>query len=316
MHLQGLDLNLLIALDALLSERNVTRAAERMHISQPGMSAALQKLRWHFEDELLERIGRRLELTPRARQLVDPVRDILTRVRALSDAEEQFDPSGADRLFRLAGSSLCSGLLALPLAQRLIREAPGIRFQFEDLSEATLQRLSEGGIDFAIVVSQLLTLDPAGLDKTFSETPLFNDRFVLVVAADNDQVGETLTYQQFCAIPYVGVQFGIQTASIAEKILRHQADHPTVKFWLPSFHEAFRVVAGTGLATIAPRMLAKRYARTLNLRIIDPPPLDLPILAEQLCWHPRNDPDPGHRWFRDIVLEVTQQVMAETGNDA
>ena len=92
MHFQGVDLNLLVALDALLSEKSVTRAAERIHISQPGMSAALQKLRWHFSDQLLERVGRRLELTPLAHGLAEPLKEILFKVRQILDTEPSFNP--------------------------------------------------------------------------------------------------------------------------------------------------------------------------------------------------------------------------------
>lgn len=312
MHLQGLDLNLLIALDALLSEHNVTRAAERVHISQPGMSAALQKLRWHFKDELLERIGRKLELTPRARTLVDPVRDILHRVRTLTAGEEGFDPSTAERLFRIGGSSLCSELLALPLARKLMEEAPGIRFQFDDLLSDTLTRLFEGGLDCTITVTQMLTLDPVCIDKSLSERPLFTDRLVVAVAKDNPHVGETLGYEQFCTLPYVETRFGSTSTSIAEQILRRQTRRPVTHFWFPSFHQTLNAVAQTDMVAIAPSLLVKRYAETLPLRIVEPP-LELPPLPERLFWHPRNDFDPGHRWFRDLVSRVTAEVVQ--GND-
>lgn len=119
MHLQRLDLNLLIALDALLTERNVTRAAERIYISQPGMSAALQKLRQHFSDPLLERIGRNMELTARGRALADPVKTILTQIRELNDQCKSFDPSQAQRVFRISATTYVSELLAVPLIARL-----------------------------------------------------------------------------------------------------------------------------------------------------------------------------------------------------
>lgn len=309
-HLQGLDLNLLIALDALLSEHNVTRAAERVHISQPGMSAALQKLRWHFKDELLERIGRKLELTPRARALVDPVRDILHRARMLTADDDGFDPGTAERLFRLGGSSLCSELLALPLAQRLMQEAPGIRFQFDDLLADTLTRLFEGGLDCAITVTQMLSLDPVCLDKSLSERPLFTDQLVVAVAESNPLVGDTLSYEEFCSLSYIETRFGSHSNSIAEQILRQQGQRPLTRFWMPSFHQSLSAVAQTDMITIAPSLLVKRYGETLALRSVEAP-LELPSLPEQLFWHPRNDFDPGHRWFRELVTQVTAEVVQD-----
>lgn len=309
LHLQGLDLNLLIALDALLVERNVTRAAERMNISQPGMSAALQKLRWHFKDELLERIGRRLELTPRARELVDPVRDVLDRIRELAAPEQGFDPASAERLFRLGGSSFCSELLAIPLAQRLMSEAPGISFQFDDLLADTLPRLFEGSLDCTITLAQRLTLDPACVDKSLSEKPLFADRMVIALARGSQLVGESVTYEQFCELPYVETRFGGNFNSMSEQILRRHARRPRVHYWLPSFQQSLGLVSQSNMVTIAPSMLVRRYADVLGLRFIETP-VEIPLLEERLFWHPRNDLDPGHRWFRNLLAEIAAEAVA------
>jgi LysR family transcriptional regulator, nod-box dependent transcriptional activator len=308
-HFKGLDLNLLIALDALLAERNVTRAAERIHISQPGMSAALQKLRWYFKDELLERIGRRLEPTPRARELMDAVRQILDQVKALGEPEKAFDPRKEKRIFRLGCSTFCSEIIALPLALRLAAVAPGISVQFNDILPDTLTRLLDGGIDVTVTVGQRLTLDPALVDRPLRDRPLFSDYMVLVAARRNRALEGTLDYDQLCKLPYVETRFGGDLDSMPEQTLRQQNRRPKTQLWLPNFQQALAVVAASDMVTIAPSLLARRYADTLNLRILDVP-FHIPVLEERLFWHPRHDGDLGHCWFRDVLTEV---VAASVG---
>lgn len=310
MHLQGLDLNLLIALDALLTEHNVTRAAERIHISQPGMSAALQKLRWHFKDPLLERIGRRLELTPRARELVEPVRDILHRVRALSAADHDFDPATVQRVFRIACSTYCSELFALPLASRLSKIAPGVAVQFDDLLSDTVTRLIDGSLDCTITVLQRLTLYQtcAGAEKSLNNRELFSDRLVLAAAANNRALDSLSSYDEFCDLPYVETRFGNQFMSLSEEIFQCQGRLPKTRMLLPSFQQTLQLVAATDMVAMAPLKLIERYADQLGLRWIDAP-IELPVLDEQLFWHPRNDQDPGHRWFRDVLADVIEATI-------
>src|ERR1700753_1546934 len=133
MHLNRFDMNLLIALDALLREKNVTRAGERIYLSQSTMSGALQRLRDYFGDELLVRVGRELELTPRAQTLVDPVRDILLRVQAALESEPSFDPATAARRFSIVMSDYCFLTFLRPVIKRLQEEAPGITCRVEPL---------------------------------------------------------------------------------------------------------------------------------------------------------------------------------------
>ncbi len=310
MHLQGLDLNLLIALDALLTETNVTRAAERIHISQPGMSAALQKLRWHFKDPLLERIGRRLELTPRARELVEPVRDILHRVRGLSAPDCEFDPATAQRVFRVACSTYCSEMFALPLAARLGKTAPGIAIQFDDLLCDTVARLIDGSVDCTITLLQRLTLDPAhaGAEKSLNSQGLFSDRLVIAAAAGNVALASLTTYDEFCELPYVETRFGNQFLSLSEDIFQRQGRQPATRMRLPSFQQTLQLIAETDMVGMAPLRLVERYADRLGLQWVECP-IEIPVLDEQIFWHPRNDQDAGHRWFRELLTEVVESVM-------
>lgn len=312
MHLRGLDLNLLIALDVLLVECNVTRAAEKMNISQPGMSGALRKLREHFDDPLLESVGRQMELTPRARELQDAVHDVVQRARRLVEMAPAFDPASSDRMFTIAGSSLCSELLAMPLTRRLLAEAPGIRLRFEDLSDISIMNLHRGSIDAVITIPQAIRLNDREIAREFGEQLLFTDRMVLAMAAGNPLIGDTLTYEQLCRLQFVETRFSGLMPTIPEQILRRQIKQPLIHFWLPNFQQSLVVAANTDMVTILPSLIVARHRKDLDVRAMEVP-FDLPLLSERLYWHPRHDDDLGHVWLREVLAEVAAEATAVPG---
>lgn len=168
----------------------------------------------------------------------------------------------------------------------------------------------EGSLDCTITLAQRLTLDPACVDKAISGKPLFSDRMVIAVARDNPLVGDTLTYDEFCALPYVETRFGGNFTSIGEQIVRRQPRRPRVRFWLPNFQQSLSMVAHSEMVTLAPSILVQRCADALGVRAVAPP-LALPMLEENLYWHPRNDNDPGHRWFRGVIADIVAEIVAE-----
>lgn len=315
MHFKGLDLNLLVALEALLSERNVTRAAERIHLSQPGMSAALQKLRWHFSDQLLERVGRRLDLTPKARELVEPVRDILFRVGRLIDHEPDFDPQTAKRVFRLAMSNVGSEVLAAPLAERLLEIAPGISCQFDDLNSNALTRLNDGQYDICVTIAERTLLDPTYVEDALAEEFLFHDYFVLVGAASNTALTDDIDYDAFCKLPYVEVRFGGDLVSAIEGTLRRQKQRPETNAWVPGYLEATSLVSRTRLVAVVPWRIFSLYRESLKLRFV-PLPFKAQDLDETAVWHVRHNDDPGHRFFRKVLKDVASSLEIQlSGRD-
>ncbi|QEH79089.1 LysR family transcriptional regulator [Sphingomonas sp. C8-2] len=309
MHLRGLDLNLLIALDALFTEKNVTRAAERINISQPGMSAALQKLRWHFSDPLLERVGRRMELTVRGRALADPVREILIKVRDLTDKPEEFDPATARRVFRICATTFCSDILAAPLLRRIEKIAPNISVLFEDLSTSTVQRLVDGQLDFAITVSARILSDEANLDSSLSSLDLFKDEFVLAVSRQNSRIGDAVTFDELCELPYIETRFGNVIASISEQMWRQQPKQPHIRAWLSNFQLTLDTVSHTDMVAIVPLQLVQLHGDRYNVRTLSVP-MEMPTIEERLFWHQRNDQDPGHAWFKGLLQETVQGFLS------
>lgn len=306
MHLEGLDLNLLIALDALLKERNVTRAAERIHISQPGMSAALQKLRRHFSDRLLERVGREMRLTARARALSEPVHSILSQVRGLGEQSGQFDPFSFERVFRIAATTYCCDLLAAPLISRLRETAPLVSLQFDELTVDTADRICDGQIDFGITAAPSL-LRMRHVDNSHLQSrDLFTDSFVVAMAKDNTHAGDSISFDELCDMNYVETRFGGTIVGISEQLWQQQSRQPRICGWLPNFHLTLDVISQTDMATILPLRLVTQRGERRDVRSL-PVPFEMPTLEERLYWHRRNDDDPGHMWMIDAIDDVVEK---------
>jgi LysR family nod box-dependent transcriptional activator len=304
MHLGGLDLNLLVALDALLTERNVTRAAERIHISQPGMSAALRKLRDHFADRLLEQIGRNFELTARGRALVDPVKTILSQINDLDEQSANFDATTARRIFHVSATTYCCDILATLLISRLRKVAPLVSVQFKELSANTADHILDGSIDFAITISARLLEKMQQYEQFMRSETLFTDALVVAMSKDNAFTAKTIGFDELCEMGYVETRFGGVITGVTEQLWRQQPKQPHTCAWLPNFQLALNMVGRTDMATILPSLLVTMQGDIHNVRAL-PVPFELPVLEERIYWHRRNDTDPGHVW-----MERTLQAVA------
>lgn len=305
MHFQRLNLNLLVSLDALLTEKSVTRAAERLHVTQPAMSASLQQLRQYLSDPLLEKVGRQLELTQRGRDLAMPVKELLLRIDTVLHTGENFDPPTAVRTFKVAMSAYMADLLGPPIAQQMIKEAPGTTLQIVDLSSDSFRAIEEGELDYCISVSQRAQKNPPDRPEILASRHLFSDSFVLVSAFENERVFEDITYEQFCKLPYIGLRFSGNLLSLPDVELERQAEHPRVNAWLSSSQNALAAVAVTEAVALVPTRLFMLYRKRLNLKSVQPP-LKLPTIHQTCFYHSRNGLDAGHRWFGDILEAKSQ----------
>lgn len=303
MHLDNFDLNLLVALDALLTEKHVTRAAEKLHVTQPAMSAALSRLRTYFDDQLLIKVGSSLELTPRAQDLVGEVRDLIFRIRTTLRTEPTFDPSTGEREMRLIMSDYAAMVYMPALARSLIETAPGVRCVVEHLTADTLTRVDHGVADFCITIEQRELLEDSPASASLSGELLFEDAFVAIVDSLSDAGKGVLTLEAFLDLPYVEVRFAHTIFSIVDAPLRREGMSPRPSVVIPSFTEAAGLIPGTDMVAIIPRQLARFMAPSFGLTIHQPP-IILPPIRETLIWHKRNDADPAHRWFRSHLHEV------------
>lgn len=307
MQFRDLDLNLLVALDMLLSEQNVTRAAERLHVSQPAMSGALQKLRVHFDDPLLQRFGNQLAPTPRAISLIGPVKDFLHGVDYLLHEEEAFDPLSTERSFRIAMTSYCAEVYGVPLAREMIRAAPNMMCQIQGLRSDALVRLHDGQLDFCVMLADRAFFDPTYLDDNSCERLLFSDEFVLAGDKGNVLFEKAVSYELFCQQPYVEVRLTDTLASVVEQALRRNPCRPQHSISVPSFLTAMLMLQGSDRVAIVPRRLMEIHGRDFGL-ISVAAPLNITTLAETAIWHPRNEADPAHRWVQQLMIDVAQKM--------
>ncbi|HEV8393620.1 MAG TPA: LysR family transcriptional regulator [Vicinamibacterales bacterium] len=305
MDLHLFDLNLLVALDALLTERNVTRAGNRLNLSQSAMSGALARLRHYFHDELLVPVGRQMVLTPMAEGLVGPVRDILLQIRGTLGSKPQFDPATATRHLSLAVSDYVTEILMADVLRAARCEAPHITFELRPVGRRAGEDLESGELDFLIA--------PEGYVSSSQPTDvLFEDTYTCVVWAGSKAVGKTITLEQYLELGHVVVNVAGNEppANYDEQFLRRANFKRRVEVSVPTFSLAPQLVVGTDrVATITTRLAAK-CAEILPLRLL-PLPIAMPPMVEMLQWHKVHEYDPAHHWFRGLLRTVVQQLPSQ-----
>ena len=313
MQLNRFDLNLLIALDALLHEKNVTRAAERVFVSQPAMSAALQKLREFFDDQLLVRIGRDMQLTPRGLSLVGPVREALLQVQATLGTQPTFDPGTVQRTFTLIVSADALLRVMPTVFQRLSREAPGIRCHIEHFSETTLSRLEYGDADLFIGLNSLRLFGLREFPESLRIVDLRPVRWLCAVAHDHPTVGDTITEAQYLALPHVFGWPNSHTVPLEELVRRLLSADLDVRATTQGLLEIPFMLAGTQLVATLPEDLARTLAKLAPIRLL-PVPFATPDTHEVVIWHKRNEPDPGHAWLREVLISAATSSGSSRGD--
>lgn len=298
MNLKGADLNLLVALEALLTEKSVTKAAERLHITQPAMSNALRRIRERFGDEILVRNGRQLELTPAAQTLLAPVQEILSDAEALLNVNRIFDPATARKTYYFMMSDYCADVLMPGLAAYLNREAPRVRCEVEFLSNQALERLSSGELDMCVMPHDLRLIAADTKTDRFHRQEVFRDDFVCVVSADNPVAQNELSLETYVNSPHVCIKFGDGTISMDDQAKRQLGIESSIM--VPAAGTLTKVIAGTSLiATIPHRLL--RASSSDNSVVVFPCPIEIPDVVEVMLWHPRCAHDPSHVWMRNAI---------------
>ena len=295
------DLNLLGALNALLTDRNVTRAAERLNVTQPTMSGMLQRLRYQFDDEILTRNGRHMELTSFGTSLVEPVREALRGVELLIKAEPVFNPATSTREFTLMASDYCTSIFLPQVVSYLASYAPGVRLMMQPIN-TPIERMFSGEIDLCITADDLSLLgQDNGAEKLQSEQ-LFSDEFVCVVAK-NHPLHEGSSIEELLSFPHIGVQMAGTLNTIESVALRQHAPFYKPNFVVGDFSLVACMVSGSSLVGVIQSRLAEVVVRTLPVRTFRPP-FAMPTLNETMLWHYRHIGDPAHIWLRGMLSEV------------
>ena len=296
MRYHKLDLNLLTALKALLTEKNVTRAGESVHITQPAMSGILARLREYFGDPLIVPVGRKMELTPLAESLVEPLTDALLRIDATITTRPEFNPLTTNRRFSVVASDYSINVLLLEVLRRVHREAPGLSVEFRTPSESAPAELEEGEVDFII--------NPESQNSPMqSGVVLFEDSYVIVVDADNHEVGDSIGIEQYLALRHVAFKSGkFGLPHLETWVANRYRDERRVEVITHSFSLLPRLVVGTARIATMHTRLAQQCAGSLPVRLVKPT-FEIPRLVEVLQWHKYRDLDPGSMWFRDMIIE-------------
>jgi DNA-binding transcriptional LysR family regulator len=304
-NLASLDLNLLVSLDALLQERSVTRAAARMGLSQPALSASLARLRRHFGDELLTRVGNEYRLTPLAVQLRELARLALTGVERVFDAQTEFDPAKSTREFTFLVSDYVVAVLGDTVAALLAEEAPNARLRLTANTPAAVDRAHQ------VLLSTDLLVLPHGFVSDLSHRDLYRDEWVCVVSTENELVGDELTVENLETLPWVVTFHGPTAATPASRQMRMRGIEPDVQVITENFLTVPGLVAGSNRIALLQRRLVALLPLNLGIRAL-PPPVEVGQLVEAMWWHPAFDDDPEHAYLRDLVVRATEQALGES----
>ena len=302
MRLDRFDLNLLVVLDTLLEERNVTRASERLHIGQSAGSAALRRLRDHFDDALLVPVGRQLELTPLAKDLVQPVREALLKARQAISARPSFDPSRERREFKLRASDYVISQLVAPALSALARVAPGIRLDLVRPGPAVFEEFERGNFELLILPQQYARR----LDHPSVE--LMQDDHVCLTCKSHPLAGKPMTMDDYFAYGHVIVRLG-DDASIPfeEWFLPRDGHQRQIEVAVDSFGLVPYVLQGTQRIATVHRRLAEDAARRFDVHLY-PAPFPVRPLVEMLFWPRHLDQDPAHAFVRQVLVSSARSV--------
>ncbi len=295
MNLAALDLNLLVALDALLLEANVGRAAMRIGLSQPAASHALRRLRDVLGDPLLVRVGARMELTPRAQALRGPLAQALDQIRGLFIPDD-FDAATSERHFRLMMPDLAVELLAPPLMEKVTRLAPNVRLDIVPWRGPAIVTA-----EFVRTIDLVVSIGNAF--KGFHRQLLYTDRDALVVRRGHPVGAKLRNRDLFLKARHVAVILRGRNSDLIDDWLRSKEIERPIALIVPGYLEALHVVARTDLVAFVPGRLIAALAKPLSLTAVAPP-LD-PGIDEQFLFYPtRAQFDPGSIWLRNLMLKT------------
>lgn len=299
MNLAGLDMNLVVALRALLEERNVTRAGQRIGLSQPAMSAALARLRRHFGDELLCRDGASYELTALGVVLLDRARTACEMLERVFASQAQFDPAREGREFTILASDYAVAVFGVRLARMLHEQAPRIRLTFRQPPAA----IADDPAGLLSTVDGLLM--PHGVISDMPAVELYQDSWKCVVARDNTKVGDQLTLKLLADLPWAAYQRTFD-ATVARQLSMLGVE-PHVQVFVDNFQLLPAMVAGTRRIALVQALLAERLSDDSEIRILECPFEAVPV-REALWWHPVHTHDAGHRWLREMAAQAGTTV--------
>ncbi len=293
--IRSLDLNLLKTFVALLDEGSVTRAADRLGLTQPAVSGMLGRLRDSFDDPLFVRTRRGILPTTRANALAGPIRQILSEVEALLQPSV-FDPATAELTVSLAATDYALHAVVMPFLPRLRAAAPGIRVSVQPVQNDDVHaRFERGEVDLALVTPETAPPD-------LHARHLFDENYVCALRHDHpDASGRSIDIDRFCALDHALVSYaGQRFRGVTDDALAAVGRQRRVVLSVTGFLVLAEVLKTTDLVAVVPSRLVRHDAGLKMLR----PPVEIPGFSKIAVWHDRTHRDPGHRWLRSLLFET------------
>ncbi|HVF90273.1 MAG TPA: LysR family transcriptional regulator [Blastocatellia bacterium] len=309
MNLKSFDLNLLLIFEALMEERNVTRAARRVGLSQPAMSNALTRLRRTFNDPLLVRTPAGMAPTPAAQGMIAAVRAALSQLRAVIEEKPAFDPSASRRTFHLLANDYAEILLLAPMLGTLRVRAGGINLRIQrpaSLFQAPTPAQLADSANLAVgFFPDALTLDAA-----LHFELLWEERNVCIASAAHPSIRGRISMRQYAAAHHVAVFYKTEGPGIIDTLLAQKglARHSTVL--VPHFASVPFLVSDSDLIATVPERLALKFSKLAKLQVL-PVPITIPPFRLTMVWHERVHADPAHSWLRNLIAEIAAEQNGE-----
>jgi DNA-binding transcriptional LysR family regulator len=309
LNLRHLDFTMLLAFDLLMRERSVSRAAEKMYVTQSAMSQILQRLRQQFDDPLLVRTPTGMEPTPRATALVEPVRSMLRDVGRILKSPAQFDPGTSHERFVLAGSDYIEFLVLPRLIERVRKRAPGIEIRVNRAdADSPESRLQNQELDLILGFQAMLNLQ-----GHLRWVRLFDDTIVCIARRGDQSVADEISLEQYLQMGQLLISSCDLNAQIMDRWLAKQGLERRVAVVVPNFLSAPFTVAATDLLLSLPRRIAEACIQSSPLKIVEVP-FGLPAYDLIMAWHPLRDKDPAHTWLREQIIEVSRKIDRDAGS--
>lgn len=298
MDIRALDLNLLKAFDALMTERAVTRAAGRIGLSQPAMSHALSRLRDLFADDLFVRTGTRMEPTPRAREIASLVSPAIEHIEAALNLGARFDPAGSTAIFTAGMAEYAEVALVGKLAESFARQAPRATLRLSAVTgQDAADRLDSGTIDVA--VAHMRTMPPR-----FETKHLMRDPFVLVARRGHRAIGGTLSAEAYAGLNHALVSPRGATVGAIDQTLTDLGLRRRVALLVSTYSALAAALISSDLVATLPYRAARQLAATAGIEF-RPLPIDLSATVS-LAWHRRAAGDAAQNWFRSLLIDAAR----------
>jgi len=313
-NLNRIDLNLLVYLDALLRERNVTQAANQLNLSQPAMSNGLRRLRELFDDPLLVRTSDGMTPTERALELEPVVREVLASIDRAVQPRSAFEPAAADRVFRIMASDYAESTLIPNVLRRLREEAPGVRLDIMNPSDVSFLDVEQVKVD--MVINRF-----DSIPQSFHQKTIWKDNFACLFSVDNP-IRDNFTLDSYLQSQHVwvsktgmGVGVGmnpddVQRLGWVDEALNKIGKQRRITVFTRHYQAAMLMAEQNDLIVTIPAKAAKLQAHNPRV-VVEPPPFKIPPITLKMAWSPLLQNNPAHRWMRGLIVEVARNRIKQ-----